>query len=76
MRIQGSISPDGAKIAFLGPVDGVLNIWVQPLGGEARPVTPGGGGDILVLLGPGQPPARLPPGLNCRKKREGIADER
>src|SRR3954471_5046512 len=35
------ISRDGTRIAFLAPVDGVLNLWVAPLEAieEARPVT-------------------------------------
>jgi dipeptidyl aminopeptidase/acylaminoacyl peptidase len=35
------ISPDGTKISYLAPVDGVLNIWVAPAENleEAKPVT-------------------------------------
>jgi dipeptidyl aminopeptidase/acylaminoacyl peptidase len=35
------ISPDGTRIAFRAPVDGVLNLWVAPIDriGDARPVT-------------------------------------
>jgi dipeptidyl aminopeptidase/acylaminoacyl peptidase len=35
------ISPDGSRIAFRAPVDGVLNLWVAPIDriGDARPVT-------------------------------------
>ncbi|MBD3369261.1 prolyl oligopeptidase family serine peptidase [Candidatus Fermentibacteria bacterium] len=35
------ISPDGRRIGFLAPLDGVMNIWVAPLHGfeEAEPVT-------------------------------------
>jgi len=35
------ISPDGIRIAFRAPVDGVLNLWVAPIHRlhEARPVT-------------------------------------
>lgn len=35
------ISPDGAHLAFLAPVNGVLNVWVGPAGdiAAARPVT-------------------------------------
>ncbi|HKE41820.1 MAG TPA: S9 family peptidase, partial [Casimicrobiaceae bacterium] len=35
------ISPDGTRIAFLAPVDGVLNLWVAPIDqiDIARPVT-------------------------------------
>ena len=38
-RVSPSLSPDGRRIAYLAPVDGVLNVWVGPLGGEASPVT-------------------------------------
>jgi dipeptidyl aminopeptidase/acylaminoacyl peptidase len=35
------LSPDGRRIAFLAPVDGVLNLWVGPLAdvAKARPFT-------------------------------------
>ena len=35
------ISPDGTRIAFRAPVDGVLNLWIAPIDAieEARPVT-------------------------------------
>ena len=35
------ISPDGRRLAFLAPVEGVLNVWVGPIDkpDEARPVT-------------------------------------
>jgi dipeptidyl aminopeptidase/acylaminoacyl peptidase len=35
------ISPDGTKISYLAPVDGVLNVWVAPAENleEAKPVT-------------------------------------
>ena len=35
------ISPDGTRIAFQAPLDGVLNVWIAPLDNvdEARPVT-------------------------------------
>jgi dipeptidyl aminopeptidase/acylaminoacyl peptidase len=35
------ISPDGQRIAFLAPLDGVLNLWVAPIGdvAAARPLT-------------------------------------
>lgn len=40
-KIQPSLSPDGVHLAFLAPVDGVLNIWVGPADDPdaARPVT-------------------------------------
>ncbi|HEY5107559.1 MAG TPA: S9 family peptidase [Caulobacteraceae bacterium] len=31
-RTAATISPDGAHIAFLAPLDGVLNVWVAPVG--------------------------------------------
>jgi hypothetical protein len=35
------LSPDGRRLAFLAPVDGVLNLWIGPLAdvAQARPVT-------------------------------------
>ena len=30
-RVSPQISPDGQKIAFLAPLDGVLNIWTAPV---------------------------------------------
>jgi dipeptidyl aminopeptidase/acylaminoacyl peptidase len=35
------ISPDGRRLAFLAPVDGVLNVWVSPIDdlARARPLT-------------------------------------
>ncbi len=40
-RTQGRISPDGSKMSFLAPLDGVLNVWVGPLGDfdAVKPVT-------------------------------------
>ncbi len=29
-RTQGRISPDGANISWIAPVDGVMNVWVAP----------------------------------------------
>ncbi len=47
-RIQGRVSPDGTKMSFLAPVDGVLNLWVGPLGdfGAAKPITQDTGSGI------------------------------
>jgi len=41
VRAQARLSPDGHYISFLAPQDGVLNVWVAPLGklGEAKPIT-------------------------------------
>jgi Tol biopolymer transport system component len=34
------ISPDGTRLAYVAPADGVLNVWVGALGSEAfHPVT-------------------------------------
>jgi dipeptidyl aminopeptidase/acylaminoacyl peptidase len=45
-RTSPQISPDGGSLAWIAPRDGVLNLWVAPVGGEsgvdwaaARPVT-------------------------------------
>lgn len=40
-RIQGRISPDGSKMSFMAPLDGVQNLWVGPVGDfdAAEPVT-------------------------------------
>lgn len=31
-RAQGRISPDGSMMSFMAPLDGVINVWVAPLG--------------------------------------------
>jgi dipeptidyl aminopeptidase/acylaminoacyl peptidase len=40
-KARARISPDGTKLAYLKPVDGVLNVWVGPADDvdAARPVT-------------------------------------
>ncbi len=40
-RTSVRISPDGQRISFLAPIDGVLNIWVGPVDqpDQAKPVT-------------------------------------
>ncbi|MGD9695585.1 MAG: alpha/beta fold hydrolase [Thermoleophilia bacterium] len=39
-RAGAQLSPDGARLSWLAPRDGVLNVWVRDrAGGEARPVT-------------------------------------
>ncbi len=40
-RAAVTVSPDGTKLAFLAPVDGVLNVWVAPVAEpeKAEPVT-------------------------------------
>jgi dipeptidyl aminopeptidase/acylaminoacyl peptidase len=39
-RSEPAISPDGTQLAFLAPVNGVLNVWIRTLGlSDDRPVT-------------------------------------
>ena len=43
-KAMGAIAPDGRRIAYLAPDEGVLNVWVAPLSeasapGAGRPVT-------------------------------------
>ncbi|MCG8443425.1 MAG: S9 family peptidase [Caulobacterales bacterium] len=40
-RTQGRISPDGAWVSWLAPLDGVMNVWVAPARdpGDARAIT-------------------------------------
>ena len=40
-RVAPQLSPDGSMLAFIAPRDGVLNLWVCPVGklDEARPLT-------------------------------------
>lgn len=39
-RAAPSLSPDGTQVAFLAPLDGVLNVWVAPL--EVKAASPDG----------------------------------
>ncbi|MEW6581985.1 MAG: S9 family peptidase [Actinomycetota bacterium] len=39
-RAAARVSPDGTRLAWVAPLDGVLNVWVASVDGEdARPVT-------------------------------------
>ena len=40
-RIQGRVSPDGTMMSFIAPLDGVMNVWVGPVGefDAVRPIT-------------------------------------
>ena len=39
-KADPQLSPDGAQLAYLAPLDGVLNVWVGPADDDAfRPVT-------------------------------------
>ncbi len=31
-RVSPGISPDGTRLAWIAPHDGVLNVWVAPIG--------------------------------------------
>lgn len=50
-RISPSLSPDGTKLGFIAPDDGVLNVWVGPAEdpSAARPVTFDRGRGIRVF---------------------------
>jgi len=37
VRSAGKISPDGKSFAFIAPRDGVMNLWVAPIGDIAAP---------------------------------------
>lgn len=49
-KSQPRISPDGTKLSFLAPVDGVLNVWVGPVDNPmlAKPVTNDTGRGIRI----------------------------
>ncbi|MCU0521463.1 MAG: S9 family peptidase [Anaerolineae bacterium] len=51
-RASVQLSPDGSRIAFLAPLDGVLNVWValRGLPGAARPVTHDTGSGIRIFM--------------------------
>jgi Tol biopolymer transport system component len=39
-RVSPQVSPDGKKLAFIAPVNNVLNVWVGEIGSENfQPVT-------------------------------------
>lgn len=38
-RVLPGVSPDGRSQSYVAPVDGVLNVWVGPIDGEAHPLT-------------------------------------
>ena len=51
-RTWATISPDGTKLAFLAPVDGVQNVWQAPLSNldSARPLTKVSDRDVMNKL--------------------------
>lgn len=48
-RISGRISPDGTRMSFIAPLEGVLNVWTGPVGDfdAAAPVTADTGRGIM-----------------------------
>ncbi len=44
------LSPDGERLAYLAPKDGILNVWVGPVGGESEPITDDGGRGIRLFF--------------------------
>ncbi|MFI0484327.1 alpha/beta fold hydrolase [Actinomadura sp. 9N215] len=40
-RLNPALSPDGRLLGFAAPIEGVMNVWIQPVDGSApaRPVT-------------------------------------
>lgn len=49
-RTSPEISPDGSRLGFLAPVDGVLNVWVGPVDGTTQePVTTARGRGIAAF---------------------------
>src|ERR1700753_565832 len=75
-RTSPQISPDGGSLAWIAPRDGVLNLWVAPIGGGSgldlgagqagprghRPWHP------RVRVGAGRPARAVRAG--CRRRRE------
>ncbi len=51
-KTQARLSPDGRQLAYLAPVEGVLNVWVAPVDSPeaARPVTRDTGRGIRFYL--------------------------
>lgn len=51
-RISPSLSPDGTRLGFVAPDDGVLNVWVGPADdpSAARPVTHDRGRGIRIFM--------------------------
>ncbi|MEY3142764.1 MAG: hypothetical protein RLY21_1257 [Planctomycetota bacterium] len=51
-RIGARVSPDGSRVAFIAPSEGVLNVWVAPVGdlAAAKPVTKDTGRGIRMHM--------------------------
>jgi len=47
-RTAPHISPDGRSLAWIAPLDGVLNVWVAPIGGSGGTAAGGGPADSGV----------------------------
>ncbi len=50
-KTEAQLSPAGDRLAYLAPLDGVLNVWVSdPSGNHPRPVTRDGDRGIRIFL--------------------------
>ncbi len=51
-KVAPDISPDGKRLSFLAPVDGVLNIWLAPIDdmAAAKPITHDKGRGIMSFF--------------------------
>ena len=69
-RVSARVSPDGSRIAFIAPSEGVLNVWVAPAGelAAAKPVTKDTGRGIRMF-------AWLPSGTHILYMQDKNGDE-
>ena len=69
-RVSARVSPDGTRLSFIAPVDGVLNVWVAPVGdlAAARPITKDTGRGIRMH-------AWLPSGTHVLYMQDRNGDE-
>ena len=49
-KASPKVSPDGRRWAYLAPDEGVLNVWLGPEGGPAKPLTKDRGRGIRTFL--------------------------
>ena len=50
-RLSPAVSPDGRRLAHIAPVDGMLNVWVGPLGATTpQPVSSDGERGVRSFL--------------------------
>jgi len=69
-RVSARVSPDGTRLSFIAPVDGVLNVWVAPVGdlAAAKPITKDTGRGIRMH-------AWLPSGTHVLYMQDRNGDE-